>query len=61
MQTAALPRIVSIRKRRGTPVSNGVCWKSRMIDRIVSIIGPLLITHFSGLAENPAKNIAGFV
>jgi hypothetical protein len=32
-----------------------------MIDRIVSIIGPLLITHFSGLAENPVKNIAGFV
>jgi hypothetical protein len=36
MQTAALPWTGSIRKRLGTPVSNRVSWKSRMMDLMVS-------------------------
>ena len=42
MQTAALPGTVSMRKRRGTPVSSRDSWKSRMMDLIVSITEPLL-------------------
>jgi len=48
MQTAALPWTASIRKRRGTPVSSRVSWKSRMMDLIVSIIGSLLAMVLSG-------------